>query len=148
VQSEKFHCVSLETALKLIHQTHTPLPYIFNVRNTSQLINDLTDIPYDHNLRLVSFDITNMYINIPTNELLGIINSVCNNYVEENLKHILKLSKIIMDQNYDYFDFEDKTYLQHEGLATGAPKLPVLSPTMHCPTYCMDLTPEGLKMTQ
>jgi hypothetical protein len=47
--------------------THTPLPYTFNGRNISQLINDLTDIPYDHNLRLASFDITNMYTNIPTN---------------------------------------------------------------------------------
>jgi hypothetical protein len=90
---------------------------MFNVKNTTQLINDLTDIPYDHNLRLASFDITNMYTNIPTNELLDIINSVYNNnYIERNLKHdILKLSKIIMDQNY--FHFENKTHLQHEGLA-------------------------------
>jgi hypothetical protein len=32
-------------------QTHTPLPYMFKVKNTTQLINDLTDIPYDNNLR-------------------------------------------------------------------------------------------------
>jgi hypothetical protein len=83
---------------------------MFNVKNTTQLINDLTDIPYDQNLRLASFDITNMYTNIPTNKLIDIINSVYNNnYIEGNLKHdILKLSKIIMDQNY--FHFEDKTY--------------------------------------
>jgi hypothetical protein len=68
-----------------------------------------------------------MYTNIPTNELLGIINLVCNsNYVEENLKHdILKLSKIIMDQKY--FHFKDSTYLQHEGFAMGPPTSPVLS---------------------
>jgi hypothetical protein len=86
-------------------QRHTPLLYTFNIKNTTQLINDLTDIPYDHNLRLASFDITNMYTNILTNKLLGIINSVCNNnYTDENLKHdILKLSKIVMDRNYFHF---------------------------------------------
>jgi hypothetical protein len=110
-------------AKKLVEvlQKYTSLPYTLNVKNTTQLINDLTDIPYDHNLRLASFDITNMYTNIHTNELLDIINSVCdNNYIEGNLKHdILKLSKIIMDQNY--FNFEDKTYLKHEALAMEPP---------------------------
>jgi hypothetical protein len=94
-------------AKKLVEllQTHTLLLYTFNIKNTTQLINDLTDIPYDHNLRLASFNITNMYINILTNKLLGIINSVCNNnYIDENLKHdILKLSKIVMDRNYFHF---------------------------------------------
>jgi hypothetical protein len=68
-----------------------------------------------------------MYTNIPKNELLDIINSACNNnYIEGNLKHdILKLHKIIMNQNY--FNFEDKPYLQHEGLAMGAPTSPILS---------------------
>jgi hypothetical protein len=56
--------------VEVLH-THTPLPHMFNVKNTSQLINDFTDIPYDHNLRLASFDITNIYTNIPTNELLN-----------------------------------------------------------------------------
>jgi hypothetical protein len=112
--------------VEVLH-THTPLPYTFNVKNTAQLINDLTDIPYDNNLRLAFFDITNMYTNIPTNDLLVIINSVCNNnYIQGNLKHdILKLSKIIMDQNY--FNFQEKTYLQHDGLAMGAPTSPILS---------------------
>jgi hypothetical protein len=117
----------LATKLVEVLHTHTPLPCAFNVKSTAQLINDLTDIPYDHNLRLTSFDITNMYTNIPTNELLDIINSVCNNNcIEGNLKHdILNLSKIIMDQNY--FNFEYKTYLQHEGLAMGTPTSPILS---------------------
>jgi len=51
-------------------QTHVPLPYTFNITNSTHLINDLADIPYEHKLRLASFDILNMYTNIPTNELL------------------------------------------------------------------------------
>jgi hypothetical protein len=101
-------------------QTHTPLPYSFNVKNTTQPIND-------NNLRLTSFDITNLYTNIPTRELLTIIDAACNNnYVEENLKHdIMKLSRIVI--NHNYFQFKDKTYLQHEGLAMGAPTSSIFS---------------------
>jgi hypothetical protein len=38
---------------------------------------DLTDIPYSHNLKLVSFDIENTYSNIPTDDLIKIIKSMC-----------------------------------------------------------------------
>jgi hypothetical protein len=86
-------------------QTHIPLPYGFNIKNTTHLINDLKDIPFDQNLKLASFDISNMYTNIPTDELLTIIESACeNNVVEEALKHdIIKLLKVIVDQNYFQF---------------------------------------------
>jgi len=110
-----------------ILQTHTPLPYTFNVTNSTHLINDLADTPYDHNLRLASFDISNMYTNIPTHKLLSIIDTACsNNLVEESLKRdIINLSKTIIKQNY--FQFEDMTYWQHEGLAMGAPTSSIFS---------------------
>jgi hypothetical protein len=44
-----------------------PVPYTFSVKNTVQLINDLLEILYDQNLKLASFDIINMYSNVPTN---------------------------------------------------------------------------------
>ena len=100
-------------------QTHIPLPYKFNIKSTVQLINNLGDIPYNQKLKLASFDIQNMYTNIPTEELITIIKTACqNNNIEENLKqNIIKLSKTIIDQNY--FQFLDKTYVQPEGLAMG-----------------------------
>ena len=108
-------------------QTHSPLPYTFNVTNSTQLINDLADIPYDHILRLVSFDISNMHTNIPTYELLSIIDTACNNnLVEERLKrNIIHLLKSIIEQNY--FQFEELTYKQNEGLAMRAPTSPIFS---------------------
>jgi hypothetical protein len=67
-------------------QTHTSLLYTF-ITNSTHLFNDLKDIPYDHNLRLASFDISNMYTYIPTNELLSITDTARNNnLVEESLK--------------------------------------------------------------
>ena len=108
-------------------QTHIPLLYAFNIKNTTQLINDLKDIPFEQSLRLASFDISNMYMNIPTGELLMIIKSACeSNTVKDGLKHnIIKLVKVITDRNY--FQFLGQTYIQHEGLAMGAPTSCILS---------------------
>jgi len=108
-------------------QTHSPLPYTFNVTNSTQLNNDLADIPYDRILRLVSFDTSNMYTNIPNHELLSIIDTACNNnLVEERLKRdIIHLLKSIIEQNY--FQFEDLIYKQNEGLAMGAPTSSIFS---------------------
>jgi hypothetical protein len=54
-------------------QVYIPLPYTFNVKNTTQIIEKLKEIPFSRNLRLASFDITNMYTNIPAEELIRII---------------------------------------------------------------------------
>ena len=61
-----------------------------------------------------------MYSNIPTNELLRIINTACqNNYIDGKIKRsITKLTKTIIDQNY--FQFLDTSYIQSEGLAMEA----------------------------
>jgi hypothetical protein len=68
-----------------------------------------------------------MYTNIPTEELLTIIETACiNNEVEDGLKRdILKLLRVVIDQNY--FQFMDQTYEQHDGLAMGAPTSSILS---------------------
>jgi len=68
-----------------------------------------------------------MYTNIPAEERLTIIESACkNNDVEEGTKRdILKLLKVVIDQNY--FQFMEQTYVQHDGLAMGAPTSSILS---------------------
>ena len=68
-----------------------------------------------------------MYTNIPTHETLSVIDTACNkNLVEEWLKRdIINLSKTIIDQNY--FQFEELTYKQNDGLAMGAPTSSIFS---------------------
>jgi len=68
-----------------------------------------------------------MYTNIPTDELLTIIESACEkNVVEEGLKHdIIKLLKVIMDQNN--LQYMGQTYVQYDSLAMGAPMLSIQS---------------------
>jgi hypothetical protein len=47
-------------------QLHIPLPNAHNVKNPVQLIEDLLSGPYKQGIKLVTFDIENMYSNIPT----------------------------------------------------------------------------------
>jgi hypothetical protein len=114
-------------ALTKILSIHIPLPYAYNVKNSRQLIKDLQDIKYNRDLRLASFDITNMYTNIPTKNLLGIIDTICkNNNIDRNIRtHITRLSKAIINQNY--FQFMNQTYMQIEGLAMGATTSSIMS---------------------
>jgi len=112
--------------VKKLH-IYVPLPYAFNVKNTTYLINELQGIPYNQNLKLASFDITNMYRNIPTHDLITIINEIFqNSYVDNNIRtDIIKLTKTLVNQNY--FQFLNHNYVQTEGLAMGAPTSAILS---------------------
>jgi hypothetical protein len=107
-------------------QQYIPLPNTFNVRNSTHLIQDLCEIPFDSNLHFVSFDITNMYTNIPTDELVD-IDSLCKEHsINEKLRHeIIKISQLIIRQNY--FQFLNSFYIQENGFAMGSPTSSILS---------------------
>ena len=90
-------------------------------------MNDLTDIPYDQNLKLASLDISNMYSNIPTKEVLKIITILCekNNVDTKTTQDITRIAQTLLRQNY--FRFRDNIYIQNEGLAMGATTSSILS---------------------
>jgi hypothetical protein len=79
-------------------QQYIPLPNTFNVRNSTHLIQDLADIPFDSYLHFVSFDITNMYTNIPNEKLVNIIDSLCKeHFIHDKLRNeIIKISQLII----------------------------------------------------
>jgi hypothetical protein len=70
-----------------------------------------------------------MYSNIPTKELLEIIDTMCEEQgmCEKTKQEIIKLSQILIEQNY--FRFHDTTYIQNEGLVMSAPTSPLFSET-------------------
>ena len=61
---------------KKLHE-YVPLPHAFNVKNSVQLIDELRIIPFNPNLQFVSFDITSIYANVPTDQLIHIIDYLC-----------------------------------------------------------------------
>lgn len=77
------------------------LPNALNIIYSSQLSEDLKGIKTDTNSRPVSFDITNMYSNIPTTEMKSIIeNTLRTKHIDEKQKDLRGIYDIIITQNY------------------------------------------------
>ena len=57
--------------------SYIPLPFVNNVKNTVQLMNDPTVIPYDHNVQFASFDISSIHSKIPTTDLMVTLRKLC-----------------------------------------------------------------------
>jgi hypothetical protein len=99
---------------------YIPLPYIFNIKKPTDLIAALKDISVDPDLKFASFDITNMYSNIPTTDLIHIAQDCDQQCLHHNIKQeIVSLSNTVTEQNY--FCYQGTTYIQTKGLAMGAP---------------------------
>ena len=56
---------------------YNTLPYAFNMKITMTLINGLLENAYNTGLNIVSFDNTNMFSNVPINDLFVLINLMC-----------------------------------------------------------------------
>jgi hypothetical protein len=102
--------------------TTLQLPYAFNINNTLSLMQSLNNIEINSNTKLCSFDIANMYTNIPTTELTTIIKEILktNYQISEGYKNeLLSLTNCILELNY--IQFNKQFYQQTNGLAMGAP---------------------------
>jgi hypothetical protein len=82
---------------------------------------DLLQINVSQHTRFASFDISNMYANIPTQQIPKILTFICKqNHLDKILsRDLITLTKTVIQQNY--FQFQDTTYTQTDGLAMGAP---------------------------
>jgi hypothetical protein len=75
-----------------------PLPYISNIKNSIQLVEDLLSILFDKDLKLISFVIENMYI--PITELTNIEVMYKQNRLNTEIKYeIIKICNILTKQN-------------------------------------------------
>ena len=88
---------------------------------------DLLDIPFDRDLKFVSFDLEKMYSNIPVAELAKIIEVVYeqNGLYTKTRNEIIQMYNILTKQNY--FQYEYLQHIQEDGLAMGAPTSSILS---------------------
>jgi len=110
-----------------ILKSYIPLPNVYDVQNSVQLMRDLSDIPFVPGLKLASLDILDTYTNIPTEDVTNIISSLCkaHNLDKTLTKDILTITRLIVTQNY--FWFKGNMYVQKKGLAMGAPTSSIFS---------------------
>jgi hypothetical protein len=101
-----------------------PLPFSFNVNNSIHLMRDLQEILITASTRLTSFDISDMYTNIPITDIPKIVNEICNR-IQTVKQDLILLIRTVLKQNY--FQFNNKIYSQTQGLAMGAPTSSILS---------------------
>jgi hypothetical protein len=78
-------------------QSYITLPYAFNPTNTHTLTKDLKEIKCGNNTKLASFDISNMYTNVPIVDVLKIIDTELshnrtNTSVKKNKSFITSIS--------------------------------------------------------
>ena len=91
----------------------------FNVTNSTNFANDLTKLEIHENHKMISFDIKDLYVNIPIDETLNIIKSklLKNNNIQ--ITHQMLSLKVILSQNY--FMFQQKIYQPAQGISMESP---------------------------
>ena len=76
--------------------------------------NERSEIPFVPSLKITSLDISDMYTNIPTEDVINIISNLCvtHNFDKALTKDILTITRLIITQNY--FCFKGRTYVQRK----------------------------------
>ena len=86
----------------------------------------MKNVTVNQETKIISFDITNLYTNVPITETLNIIKGkIDKQYNKEESRLIINMLRTIVEQNY--FQFNNKIYKQQEGLARGSPLSAILS---------------------
>lgn len=98
----------------------------YSIKNGYELIEKLKKLKINKKTKIVSYDIVNMYSNIPVNETIEIIkNQLLKTENINEVNNIITIIRNICMQNY--FTFDNKFYLQEEGLPMGMPLSAVMA---------------------
>ncbi|XP_050511970.1 uncharacterized protein LOC126888016 [Diabrotica virgifera virgifera] len=99
----------------------------YTVKNTQELVSKLSSITLPSNFIMVSFDVTNLFTNVPRQETIPIVSDLLlsNKIDPQKIIHIKSLLQFCLSQ--DFFVFNNKLYRQPEGLAMGNPLSPLLA---------------------
>jgi hypothetical protein len=88
---------------------HLTLNNHYNVNNSTNLTIDLTKLKLKENHKLLTSDIKELYVNIPTDETLTITKSMLLNSHDTQIpQQIITVMKLIL--SYNDFTFQNKTY--------------------------------------
>jgi hypothetical protein len=95
------------------------LKYHYNTKDYITLANDLIKVNLDENHKMITFDINDLYINIPIKETLMITRTLISEHNNEHItKQIITLLETILQQNY--FAFQNNIYQPEKGVSMGS----------------------------
>jgi len=97
------------------------LPDTYNIKNSKEIAEELTHIHIDENSRLVTYDIKDLFVNLP---IQGITNATNfwlrrNNTDNEIINQITQIIQTILYQNY--FQYNNQYFQPSKGIAMGSP---------------------------
>jgi hypothetical protein len=96
------------------------LKYQYNAVNSKVLAQELKHFKLNNNHRLITFDVKDLYVNIPTAETLNIAKIMLDTQNNRNItQQILQLLNTTLQQNY--LTFANKIYQPITGISTGSP---------------------------
>ena len=95
---------------------HITLHNQYIITNSTNLANDLTKLELHENHNLITFDIKDLYVNIPVSETLNIVKAkLLQNNDTQIAQQALILLKEVLSQNY--FTFQQRIYQPEQGIA-------------------------------
>jgi hypothetical protein len=98
------------------------LPYEYNVENSKQVAEELTELQINEHMRLITLDIKDMYVNLPTTGIIQTANFWLNKHNSNNKQlnqQVLSMLNTIIKQNY--FQYEGQMFPPKKGIAMGSP---------------------------
>ncbi|XP_050518098.1 uncharacterized protein LOC126892578 [Diabrotica virgifera virgifera] len=119
--------VALSKFINTILQSSISLQPNYSVKNSTDLVNKLSVLNLPRDFFLVSFDVSNLFTNVPRDETIPIVENLLikSNTNRGTISHMLGLLKLCLSQ--DFFSFNNIIYRQAQGLAMGNPLSPVLA---------------------
>jgi len=99
----------------------------YSVKNSLRFSEALTGFTLLPNYLLVSFDIENLFTNIPIPDCLRLLKALLSDsdLSDDIASQLYSLVEVVLEQNF--FKFNNKTYKQTKGLAMGCPLSPLLA---------------------
>lgn len=92
----------------------------FMLKNTLELIEAIQEIPIPENSILCSFDVTNLYTNVPVDEAIELVRINLIKYKKVPTPQIIEaIEGLQLILSHNYFGFNGQIYKQHTGLAMG-----------------------------
>uniref|UniRef100_A0A5S6R1L5 Reverse transcriptase domain-containing protein n=1 Tax=Trichuris muris TaxID=70415 RepID=A0A5S6R1L5_TRIMR len=102
------------------------------VKNSKHFCDDIKTLRLQGNEVLVSYDVKDLFTNIPIPKTLSVLKELLNNDItlvqrtKLNPFHVVKLASFCMHEG-NYFRFQDRFFTQRNGVPMGSPLSPVLA---------------------
>ena len=97
------------------------LPYTYATKKSKVAAQDLNNIQINNQHKITTLDIKDIYVNLPTQNIMNIIKFWLNKNSNQNIivKQTLELIRVTLNQNY--FPYNGKYFKSTPGMAMGSP---------------------------